>query len=340
VTVPDYFFDSIWSSPSIGDVNGDGQLDVVIGCDSPDASPNVVPVGGALHVLDGGTGMPIAGFPRPIDEVVWSSPALADLTGNGQLDIVVGTGNCWEVPACSVPPAGVQEVDEALFAWDRNGDPLPGWPWDLRTSGNLMQGTYAFASPALADLDGDTFLEVIINTIEPGDQNGGEVYALNVDGSTVPGWPTRPVLPASQTETVSFATTLSPVVADVTGDGNLEVILPSNWDLVIFDKNGNQLSRNSSPTVPGDFELVTAGPVGGAAAVGDVDGDGDLEVVGVGFFSLSPPTGGIYVWDFPGPASPPAPWPVFRGSADNNGRFGTLPLFMDGFESGDTSRWQ
>lgn len=337
----DVYFDTVWSSPAIGDVNRDGQLDVVIGTDSRDNAPNFVPVGGGVFAFDGKTGALLAGFPTTEpDDVIWSSPALGDLTGNGRLDIAVGTGRCWEVPGCAVAPAGVQPVDEALFAWDDTGNSLPGWPIDLKASGNLGQGTYAMASAALADVDNDGELEVVINTIEPGDINGGQLYVFNPDGSTVPGWPVRPAVPADcMGHTVSYSSSGSPVVADVAGDSDLEIILPSNWDLVIFDRHGNQLSQDSC--VAGDFILTTNGPVG-MAAVGDIDGDGDLEVVAAGFATQSPPVGAIYVWDFPGQATPDAtPWPTFRRTPNNQARVGGGgEIFADGFESGDTSAWQ
>ncbi|MEM7352980.1 MAG: FG-GAP and VCBS repeat-containing protein [Acidobacteriota bacterium] len=346
----DYFFDSVWSSPAIGDIDGNGQLDVVIGCDSPDASPNVIEpgedpgVGGALHVLDGQTGLALPGFPIAVDEVIYSSPALADLVGGDELEITVGTGRCWENPVCAVPPAGVQEVDEAIFAWDQAANPLAGWPVDLSTTGNLGDGTYAFASPALADIDSDGQLEVIINTQEFQDNNGGQVHAINVDGSPAPGaWPVRPVTPAGPGTTVSFSTSLSPIVADITGDSDLEIILPSNWELVVFDEQGNQLSRDlfPVPTLPDPIEMVTNGPIGGAAAVGDLDGDGDLEVVVGSYATLNPPVGAIYVWDFPDPKSAAdAPWPMFRRSTDNHARVDPATIFTDGFETGDTTAWQ
>lgn len=332
-----FVIDTVWSSPAIGDIDRDGQLDVVIGVDSDDdPGPNGEQEGGLLHVYHGATGNELAGFPIQIDEVIWSSPSLADVNGDGWLEIIVGTGYCWANPACA-PDGPNPGVGEYLNAWDHEGQYLPDWPV-------AVPNTYAFASPALADIDNDGLPEIIINTVDPDDQNAGQIYALNADGTSVPGWETvRPTLPATPPPNptfIHFSTSASPIAADVTGDGDLEVILASNWDLVVFDKNGVQLSRDTAPPQAQDFQLRTNQPVASAGAVGDVDGDGDLELVVGGFWETPPDTtGALYVWDFDASASGRLEWPMFRRSADSNASIDLGLIFCDGFESGDFTGW-
>ena len=327
-------YDAVWGSPAIGDVNRDGQLDVVIGVDGDSLNPPI-PVaaqdGGLLYVYDGKTGAVIAGFPRQVDEVLWSSPALGDLDGDGFLEIVVGTGYCWANPNCAVDRDD-PNVGKEIHAWDHLGNVLPGWPVDLVDK-------YAFASPALADLDDDGELEVIVNTIDPDDVQGGLVYVLNPDGSNVPGWPTQPTTVNASNDTFHTSTNASPVVADLTGDGQLEVLLASSFEIVVWDRNGNQLTLQTWPPPPADLYLKIPFAIASSPAVGDIDGDGDVELV-VGSADGTGSVGTIYAWDFSGAASAAAlPWPMFRANAPNQANASVEHIFADGFESGNTSAW-
>ena len=325
-----YVRDSVWSSPAIGDIDGDGDPEIVIGVDSHHEPFFGTEDGGILHVYHH-DGTELTGFPIQIDEVIFSSPALGDIDGDGYLDIVVGTGRCWSNPACA--PLGNYHlgVGEYINAWNRNGNALTGWPVDI-------PGTYAIASPALGDLDGDGVLDVVINTVDPTDVQGGEVHALSGDGSALPGWPVRPVTPADSENTVSFSTPASPIIADLTGDGLPEVILASNWELVVWDASGDQLSRSGWPPGPSDYDLATRYTVASSSAVVDVDGDDDVELIVGGAGSTGSP-GNIYAWDFGADRDPSKLWPGFRRDGVNHAIVLPGLLFVDEFESGDTTSW-
>ncbi len=304
--------DTIWSSPAIGDLDKDGHPEIVIGVDSHYEPDFGTEDGGILHVYRyDGSEMP--GFPIQIDEVIYSSPALGDINGDGWPEIVVGTGYCWANPACAPGGRVHPGVGEYLNAWDHTGKALPGWPKPLND-------TYAFASPALADLDDDGQLEIVVNTAD------GYVHALNADGSYVPGWPTLPTIPTGPDSVIHVPTTASPVIADVDGNGSPEVLLPSNWELVAWDTSGRQLTRDSFPTEPGDWELTADYTVGGAAAIGDIDGDGNLEIV-VGGATSGGEAGAIYIWNFDGSTNT-LPWPTFRRDALNHSRYPPPPTLL------------
>ncbi len=306
-TVWDLFTrDTIWSSPAVGDLDRDGKPEIVIGSDAHWEPAFGTVDGGKLYAFNGEDGSLVPGFFIQVDEVVWSAPALGDLNGDGWLDIVVGTGDCYEHVECA-SGGRTHPVTDAIYAWDRNGNPLPGWPVHLPQ--------FTLASPALGDLDGDGDLEVVFNT---GD---AYVHVLHGNGQEMAGWPRLVTTPAGPGQVVHFPTRASPVLADLTGDGRLEVILPSNWEIVVWDWTGLQLTRDRWPPLAWQWNLDTAYTVYGTPAVGDVDGDGQVELVAAGA-TQNGTNGALYRWDRPGQSEElETAWAQFRYCHGNIGRY-------------------
>lgn len=320
-----YINDTIWSSPAIADVNGDGQLDIIIGTDAHTDDTGIVSQnGGRLLVINGKNGNLI--FAKETDEVIWSSPAIADLNNDGSLDIIVGTGYCWQFAPC-VPNIPVHNDGNQIYAWDANGNDLPGWP-------HLLENNYAIDknSPAIADIDNDGFLEVVINTFDSSASPPypGKVRAIDHNG--VEKWATVPNIPAGGDNFVNYAAnSASPIIADITADGDYEIVVPSNFDLAVYDKNGTQLFP-----IDESNRLLTLFTVSSTPSVADLDNDGDLELI-VASSSISagitPLPASIYAWDLATSSQNPQPWISFRNSVQNLGRFIIDFIFANGFES-------
>lgn len=179
---PNQFFN--YNTVSLADLDGNGDREIVFA-----TSDNFVDNPGRVWVLEH-TGVVAPGWPRSTSSAIWAPPALADLTGNGELDIVLGDQLLAPTPVNS------------LFAWNRTGALLPGFP---------VTGLDALHSQVtIADVDGDQLPEILYET----NVNGDDWYAVNHDGTPVAGWP-LPVVGSS------FNGQLS--VADVNGDGLLDI---------------------------------------------------------------------------------------------------------------------
>ncbi len=291
---PVWVYDTIWSSPALADLDRDGRKEIVFGGDM-DAYPGApYPAGGLVWALrHNGALQP--GFPRSLPgQVIWSSPAVTDLSGDGRPDIVVGTGLHFPDPS-----AGRQ-----LHALDASGRDLPGWP--RPTPGKVM------ASPAVGDLTGDGRPEVAAQT------EGGWVVAHAADGTRL--WRTCNTTAGGSGCPDGYPTHGAVSIADVDNDGRQEVVGAAEHVLRVLDGATGAVEASTVLT-PGTPNWAPPAPptiasVGGQAwivqhvTVDNRPGDGR----NVGDSS------GVFAWTLGTPLGR-ADWPTFR---QNNRRTGAV----------------
>ncbi|HEX5760380.1 MAG TPA: FG-GAP-like repeat-containing protein [Thermoanaerobaculia bacterium] len=282
--------DTVFSSPALHDMDADGRLDIVVGSDRYQIS------GGRLWVLNS-NGQDLPGFPKDIpDQVVSSSPAIGDIDGDGQPEIVHGTGNF-------TPFAG----SELVYAWNCDGSPVAGWP--VRVSGQV------FTSPALANLDGDAPLEVVVTSNNTETSNVFRVYGLNGNGGQIFSTVVRDFFNAS-------LSAFNPVVGDAFGaDTATEILVPTNREVAIFSNVGVQLTETDFfPDDLAKLNLMTQAPLG-SAALTDLETNGagsQIEVIAVSAEAVDTV---IHVWNPINRTSTP-PWPFLH---QNERRAGVAP---------------
>ncbi len=172
-----------YSTPVLADLDGDGLREIIAGDHSLSAG------NGAVHVLKN-DGTPLSGWPKYTGYWIYGPPAVGDIDGDGNLDVTVGDQVLSGSPVSRV------------FAWDKDGNNLPGWPTDPIWAINNQI--------ILADLDGDNMVELMWD-----DNTSGNIYlGYNHDGTPMEGWPLS--LSGS-----SFF--MNPFVTDINNDGVFDV---------------------------------------------------------------------------------------------------------------------
>lgn len=330
----------IFAAPALGDLDGDGVLDVVVAAMDQ-------------HVYAWrGDATPLPGWPvlaRDLSQSaskgarIVSSPALGDLDGDGALEVVVGTNE-------------VYERSGRVYAFRSDGSLLRGWPvevpsaWPQGSDLLPLVGQGVPSAPALADVDGDGLLEVGVAAVagpgilfkangrrvltlksravefgpESEAKDGPSLFAMTsgsfgdldgdggleltagaagvrsgltsaIQGIRIPfehhlsAWNARTgdYLSAFPQIVEDFQFFMNPAIADIDGDGVPEVISGSGGYLL---HAFNHLGRE-----PGGWPKFTGHWLATSPAVGDIDGDGLLEVV------IMSREGCLFVWNTGGP---------------------------------------
>ncbi len=309
--------DTIVSSPALSDISNNGVPDIIIGSDWSGALPlkgdrkNVITdtdTPGASTNLHGGiiraiasSGQEIGKFPRWIEQVVWSSPAVADINGDGKKEIFVGTGFVFE------DSGGFK--GKGIYAYNSDGTAfLPGKsPYGLFAATNDA----IFASPAIGDINGDGHLEIVAADFS------GYVYAWDRNGNILPGFPMLPLqeFAASIGDQSAAHQQIrsSPILADVDGDGKPEIILGVGWSIVAIKGDGTLVPafRYGHTNFTCGTTSVFAPP-----AAADLDNNGKIDLVwATGKSSNGGSTvdnGEIHIWELGAFDKQANPWPMFK----------------------------
>ncbi|CAO3428344.1 FG-GAP-like repeat-containing protein [Azospirillum argentinense] len=284
-------------SLDFADLDGDGDLDVLVGNDRGDSVVyrNVGTATAPSFTLVGTNPFGLGNVGSYAD----AASTFADIDGDGDLDVFIGNNQGDTVVYRNVGTATAPSF--TLVGTN---------PFGLGDVGS-------FAAPDLADIDGDGDLDVLI-----GNSSGNTVVFRNVGTVEAPSFTLVGVNPFGLGDVGSDA---APDLADIDGDGDLDVLIGNdNGDMVLY--------RNVGTAAAPSFTLVGTNPFGlghvrdwptqysvslvailsATPDLVDIDGDGDLDVLlGVNY--------GTIVLLRNGPPPPAAPTGLALTAASNSG---------------------
>ena len=228
----------------LGDVDDDGDLDIVAGGESWGGSS----IKGCRVYVNTGTSAGKIDWDEetgPDTTMFYDQCVFADINDDGDLDIVAGTSN-----------------DDGIRCW--TGDGSFGW-----TAANTnLPTTDEYTGIAVADMNKDGDLDIIATDYADG---GPEVRLYTGNGAGT--WTSR----ASSFPTGSTAS-YGVAAGDVDKDGDMDIVYSKNRGIVCLLGNSGGTGGSSFTWTAANTNLPTSGQHS-QLTLADLDKDGDLDIV-------------------------------------------------------------
>ena len=248
----------VQSAPALGDLDGDGDLDLVAGDYSShllDYFENTGTATGPAFIERTGSANPLSDDPAPFARL---RPSFGDLDGDGDGDLVVASGDEF------LYAENTGSATNAAFILHTGApNPLAGHEVGIR------------ATASLGDLDGDGDLDLVAGEID------GVFSCFENTGSAVSAVFVHRTGAGCPLHLQDVGTESSPSLADLDGDGDVDLVSGERLSGRFFyyeNSIGNFVPRTGAAN-PLDGQGVGGATDRSTPAVGDLDADGDLDLI-------------------------------------------------------------
>ena len=247
-----------YNVPFMVDIDGDQDLDLFVGVIGGAHNPNKTAADNFLFLrrgTDGGYSLETTRFLSMIDLGAEANPTLADLDGDGDLDLIV---------ANKMDPFDQKTAKLHVF---RNTGTAQKPAFALRDT--ITLATAYHYSPNFVDLDGDRDLDLVLGT-----WNAGVLFYRNEGSAATPRW----VQDTTATLQLTRGSNSVPTFGDLDGDGDLDLLVGEASGEVNFYRNSGSAQAFRFELVTEVFQEIDAGRRSHPALL-DYDGDGDLDLL-------------------------------------------------------------
>ncbi len=249
-----------YNAPAFGDLNGDGEKDLVMGVIGGAYDPNRTTVENLYFVPRTAQGRyetrsrQLLGM---VDVGSESMPALTDLDGDGDLDLLLSN---------KIDPQD-RKTSRIYYYRNDGSDAAPSY----RQLGALaITGAYHYA-PAFGDLDGDGTEEMVLGSF------GAKLSLWKRTGLDPRGIPQFNRVDSALVE-ITRGSNTTPALGDLDGDGDLDLLIGEASGTLNYYRNDGTIRAPQFTLVSDQYDSLDVGRRS-APFLADIDGDGDLDLL-------------------------------------------------------------